>query len=145
MSSLTQRGSIDAESEMLPQDPPPSIILYTGWLLIALFLFGLLIAIILKLPETVHCPFVLVPASGGDPIQSPHQGIISRLLVGEGQTVQAGAELFVLRSDEIRGLDTQFRTLTEDLRTKEEGLVQGDAAYLSQGKIKQAEIEQAAT
>jgi multidrug resistance efflux pump len=145
MSSLTQRGSIDAESEMLPQDPPPSIIRYTGWLLIALFLFGLLIAIILKLPETVHCPFVLVPATGADPIQSPHQGIISRVLVGEGQTVQRGAELFVLRSDEIRGLDTQFRTLTEDLRTKEEGLIQSDAAYLSQGKIKQAEIEQAAT
>ena len=144
-SSLTQRGSIDAESEMLPQDPPSSIIRFTGWLLIALFLFGLLIAIVLKLPETVHCPFVLVPATGADPIQSAHQGIISRVSVNEGQTVKRGDELFVLRSDEIRGLDTQFRTMSEDLRTKEEGLQQSDAAYLSQGKIKQAEIEQAAT
>src|ERR1700732_5436326 len=121
-SSLTQRGRNDAESEMLPRDPPPSIIRFTGWLLIALFLFGLLIAIILKLPETVHCPFVLVPATGADPIQSAHQGIISRVSVSEGQTVQRGDELFVLRSDEIRGLDTQFRTMSEDLRTKEEGL-----------------------
>lgn len=145
MSSLTQRGSIDAESEMLPQDPPPAVVRFTGWLLIAFFLFGLLIAIILKLPETVHCPFVLVPATGADPVQSAHQGIISRVSVREGQSVKRGDELFVLRSDEIRGLDTQFRTISEDLRTKEEGLEQSDAAYLSQGKIKQAEIEQAAT
>jgi multidrug efflux pump subunit AcrA (membrane-fusion protein) len=145
MSSLTQRGSIDAESEMLPQDPPPSIVRFTGWLLIAFFLFGLLIAIILKLPETVHCSFVLVPATGADPVQSAHQGVISRVSVREGQTVKRGDELFVLRSDEIRGLDTQFRSITEDLRTKEEGLEQSDAAYLSQGKIKQAEIEQAGT
>src|SRR4030081_2531737 len=129
MSSLTQRGSIDAESEMLPQDPPPSIILYTGWLLIALFLFGLLIAIILKLPETVHCPFVLVPATGSDPIQSPHQGIITRVNVGEGEAVKKGADLFILRSDEIRGLDTQFRTSNEDLRSKAESLAQSDTAY----------------
>jgi multidrug resistance efflux pump len=142
-SSLTQRGSIDVESEMLPQDPPPSIIRFTGWLLIALFIFGLLMAIILKLPETVRCPFVLVPATGADPIQSPHQGIITRVAVGEGQTVKHGAELFVLRSDEIRGWDTLLRTTSEDLRTKEGSLEQNDSAYLSQSKIKQAEIEQA--
>jgi multidrug efflux pump subunit AcrA (membrane-fusion protein) len=130
---------------MLPQDPPPSIVRFTGWLLIALFLFGLFIAIVLKLPETVHCPFVLVPATGADPVQSAHQGIISRVSVGEGQTVKRGDELFVLRSDEIRGQDTQLRTISEDLHTKEQGLEQSDAAYLSQGKIKQAEIEQANT
>ena len=60
-SSLTQRGSIDAESEMLPQDPPPSIIRFTGWLLIALFLFGLLMAIVLKLPGNGALP--LCPGS----------------------------------------------------------------------------------
>src|SRR3977135_1092860 len=97
-SSLTPRESIDAESEMLPQDPPPSIIRFTGWLLIALFLFGLLMAIVLKLPETVRCPFVLVPATGADPIQSPHQGIITRVAVGEGQTVKHGAAAFVFAS-----------------------------------------------
>jgi hemolysin D len=142
-SPLTQRGSIDVESEMLPQDPPPAVIRFMGWLFIALFLFGLFIAIILRLPETVHCPFVLVPATGADPIQSPHQGTINRVSVNEGQTVSRGAELFVLRSDEIRGWDTQFRTMSEDLRSKEEGLAQSDSAYLSQTSIKKAEIEQA--
>jgi multidrug resistance efflux pump len=140
---LTERASLDAESEMLPQEPPPWIVRSTAWLLIGAFLFALFIAIVMRLPETVHCQFVLVPATGADPIQSPRQAIISRVAVNEGQSVQSGEELFVLRSDEIRGWDTQFRTLTEDLHTKEESLTQSETAYTAQLGIKKAEIEQA--
>ena len=128
---------------MLPQEPPPWIIRSTAWILLAAFLFALLIAIGMRLPETVHCPFVLVPATGGDPIQSPVRAIISHVGVDEGQPVKAGEELFVLRSEEIRGLDTQFRTLTEDLRSKEESLDRYEAAYVSQLGIKNSEIDQA--
>src|SRR5213594_1657617 len=142
-SQLTQRGSLDAESEMSPQEPPPWIIRTTAWILVGAFLFALLIAIVMRLPETVHCHFVLIPATGADPIQAPRQAIISRVAVEEGQPVKAGEDLFVLRSDEIRGWDTQFRTLTEDLHTKEEGLTQYKTAYAAQLEIKKAEIEQA--
>jgi multidrug resistance efflux pump len=142
-SQLTDRGSLDAESEMSPQEPPSWIIRSTAWILLAAFLFALLIAIVMRLPETVSCPFVLVPATGADPIQSPVRAIISHVGVDEGQPVKAGEELFVLRSDEIRGLDTQFRTLTEDLRSKEESLARSETAYTSQLGIKNAEIEQA--
>jgi len=142
-SQLTERGSLDVESELLPQEPPPWIIRSTAWLLLAAFLFALLVAIVMRLPETVHCQFVLIPATGADPIQSPRQAIISRVAVEEGQPVKLGEALFVLRSDEIRGLDTQFRTLTEDLRSKEESLIQSETAYAAQLEIKKAEIEQA--
>src|SRR5436189_1865589 len=142
-SHLTQRGSIDVESEMSPQEPPPWIIRSAAWVLVGAFLFALLIAIVMRLPETVHCPFILIPATGADPIQSPRQAIISRVAVEEGQPVKAGEDLFILRSDEIRGWDTQFRTLTEDLRNKEESLTQYETAYVSQLEIKKAEIEQA--
>ena len=128
---------------MLPQEPPLWIIRSTAWLLLAAFLFALLIAIVMRLPETVHCQFVLIPATGADPIQSPRQAIISRVAVEEGQPVKLGEALFVLRSDEIRGWDTQFRTLTEDLRSKEESLTQSETAYAAQLEIKKAEIEQA--
>src|SRR5262249_414486 len=141
-SQLTDRGSLDAESEMSPQEPPPWIIRSTAWILLAAFLFALLIAIVMRLPETVRCPFVLVPATGTDPIQSPVRAIISHVAVDEGQPVKAGEELYVLRSEEIRGLDTQFRTLTEDLHSKEEGLARFETAYISQLGIKNAEIEQ---
>ena len=142
-SKLTERGSLDVESEMLPQEPPPWIIRSTAWILLGAFLLALLIAIVMRLPETVRCPFVLVPDTGADPVQSPVRAIISHVGVDEGQPVKAGEELFVLRSDEIRGLDTEFRTLTEDLRSKEESLARSDNAYTSQLGIKSAEIEQA--
>jgi membrane fusion protein len=139
----SQRGSIELESEMLPQDPPPWIIRRTAWLLIGAFVTGLLLAIAIRLPETVRCPFILVPATGADPIQAAHQGIISRVSVNEGQSVTKGTELFVIRSDEIRALDTQSKTFSEDLRTREEGLQRSETAYKAQLNIKLAEIEQA--
>src|SRR5712675_3105727 len=142
-SQLTERGSLDVESEMLPQEPPPWIIRSTAWLLIAAFLCALVIAIVMRLPETVDCRFVLIPATGADPIQAPRQAIISRVVVEEGQHVKAGDDLFVLRSDEIGGWDTQFRTLNEDLRSKQESLNRNESAFASQLGIKSAEIEQA--
>ncbi len=51
--------------------------------------------------------------------------------------------MFVLRSDEIGGWDPQFRTLTEDLRTKRESLTRNETAYAAQLGIKSEEIEQA--
>jgi multidrug efflux pump subunit AcrA (membrane-fusion protein) len=138
-----QRGSLDLDSEMLPQEPPPRVMRVTAWLLLAAFLWALLIAIVVRLPETVRCRFVLVPATGADPIQSPRQAVISRVAVNEGQPVKVGDELFVLRSDEIRGWDTQLRSLSEDLHTKEESLTRNEAAYASEVEIKKAEIEQA--
>jgi membrane fusion protein len=140
---LTQRDSFEKESELLPQEPPLWIIRWTAWLLIAAFVFALLIAIVMRLPETVDCRFVLIPATGADPIQASRQAIISRVVVEEGQPVKAGEDLFVLRSDEIGGWDTQFRTLTEDLRTKQESLKRNESAYAAQRGIKSAEIEQA--
>src|SRR6516225_11936350 len=141
--AATQRGSIELESEMLPQDPPPWVIRNTAWVLLSAFLVGLLFAIAMHLPETVRCPFVLVPATGADPIQAAHPGVISRVSVSEGQTVKKSDELFVLRSDEIHTLDTELRTLSEDLRIKQDGLARTEAAYHAQLNIKLAEIEQA--
>jgi multidrug resistance efflux pump len=142
-SQLTQRGSLDTESELSPQEPPSWIIRWTAWLLITAFLLALLIAIVMRLPETVDCRFVLIPATGADPIQSPRQAIISQVVVNEGQPVKAGEDLFVLRSDEIGGWDTQFRMLNEDLRTKQESLNRNESAYAAQLGIKNEEIEQA--
>jgi multidrug resistance efflux pump len=142
-SQLTERGSLDVESQMLPQEPPAWIMRSAAWILLGAFLLALVIAIVMRLPETVRCPFVLVPDTGADPVQSPVRAVISHVGVDEGQPVKAGEELFVLRSDEIRGLDTEFRTLTEDLRSKEESLARNENAYVAQLGMKNAEIEQA--
>ncbi len=135
--------SLEAESEMLPQDPPPRIIRLIAWWLIALFVVGLAAAIVIHFPETENAPFVLVPREGADPIQSPRLATVNRVAVNEGQTVAAGAELFVLRSDEIRDWDTQVRTLGEDLRTHELTLTKMDEAYAADADIKNAQVAQA--
>jgi multidrug efflux pump subunit AcrA (membrane-fusion protein) len=142
-SQLASRGSLDVESEMLPQDPPAWIARASAWLMISFFVIALLAAMVVHLPETVTAPFVLVPKDGTDPIQSPHLAVVSKVSVQEGATVKEGDEMFVLRSDEIRGLDTQARTLTEDVRMREEGLKKSDSAQAAQIEIKDAEIAQA--
>ncbi len=140
---LMQPASLDRESEMLPQHPPPWFVRAMAWLLISMFGVALLASIIVKLPETVSCPFVLISTGGADPIQSPRLAVVDKVCVGEGQTVAKAAPLFILRSDEIRGWDTEERTLSEDLHTHEEGLAKADAAFVSQAEIKTAEIAQA--
>lgn len=135
--------SLDTESDMLPQDPPPLIIRAGARILIGIFAVSLLAAIAVPLPEAVHCAFILVPKEGADPIQSPRTAVVNKVGVSEGDAVKAGQELFVLRSDEIRGLDTQLRSAQEDLRTKEADLAKAEGAYNSQIDIKDAEIAQA--
>ena len=140
---LLTRGTSEGESEMLPQEPPPWFVRSTAWLLIALFGVALLAAIIVELPESVTCPFILVPAEGADPIQSPRLAVISQVSVSLGQSVKSGDPLYVLRSDEIRGWGTEQQTLGEDLRTHQEGLEKADTSYRSALEIKKAEIAQA--
>src|SRR5215475_14001868 len=102
------------EPEMLPQQPPPLAARFLAWLLIAMAGLTALAAILVQIPETVRCPFVLVPEKGADPIQSPLLAVLQSVNVTEGQEVPEGAELFVLRSDEIRGWQTELRNAQED-------------------------------
>ncbi len=141
--NLIQRSSLEHESEMLPQEPPPWFVRSVAWLLISIFAVALLAAIVIKLPETVTAPFVLVPNEGADPIQSPRTASVQQVCVSVGQKVKAGDPLYVLRSDEIRGWGTEMRTLSEDLRTKQDDLAKADRAYKSAVEIKEAEIAQA--
>lgn len=137
------RDSLDMQSEMLPQDPPPKIVRFVARLIVAIFFAAFIGSVLIRLPETVNSPFILVPKNGGDPIQSPRLSSVTRVGIAEGQTVTAGTELFVLRSDEIRGWDTEQRTMTEELRAKQESLARGDAAYIGQLEIKLQAIAQA--
>jgi hypothetical protein len=49
-----------------------------------MFVVALTAAIIVKVPETVRCPFVLAPKEGADPIQAPYQGVVSEVRVAGG-------------------------------------------------------------
>lgn len=134
---------MEEASEMLPHEPPPWISSAIAWLLIGLFVVVILAAISVHLPDTVQCPFVLVPKDGADPIQSPYLASISRVGVTEGAQVPAGAELFALRSDEVVKLDTELQTLQDDLNAKQENSAKLEVTYHAQIEIQNSEISQA--
>jgi len=133
---------MDQEVEVYSQDPPVWIARATGWIVIAIFGAAALVAVLVPISEAVQCPYVLVPASGADPVQSPLVAVVDRIAVVEGQEVEAGAELFILRSDEIRGWQTELETLKEDLHSGTEREEKLRAAYAQELAIKDAELGQ---
>jgi multidrug resistance efflux pump len=137
-----RRATLEEATEMLPKDLPPWIARSIAWLLIGLAATALLASVIVRVPETVLCRFVLVPKDGADPIQSPNLAVISEVRATEGGQVAAGAELFVLRSDEIVNFRTQLGTLTEDLHARQENAARLESSYLAQLEMKNSEIAQ---
>jgi multidrug resistance efflux pump len=145
MSTITsprQRGLLEEGSDMIPTDPPPWVVRATGWLVVTIFGTALVAAIVVRLPETVQCPFVLVPKDGADPLKAPLMAEISEVRVTEAQAVAEGEELFVLRSDEIRSRRTQLQTADEDLRARTDSIAKMEISHGAQLSIKDAEIVQ---
>jgi multidrug efflux pump subunit AcrA (membrane-fusion protein) len=136
------RGSLEEEAEMLPQEPPPFVVRGAAWLFIVLFFTVVTAAVVVRVPETVRCPFVLVPKDGADPIQASSLVVVREVRVTEGQEVAEGDELFILQSDDVRSRRTQLQTLTEELQTREKSCTNIEASYAAQLGIKQAEITQ---
>src|SRR5712671_562396 len=139
-----QKGTLAVqEGELLAQELPPQVIRWTGWMLIAIFIVVALVSVLVHIPETVRCSFVLIPENGADPIQSPLLAVVQAVKVAEGQEVPQNAELFVLRSDEISAWQTQLQTSEEDLRTFQTRSVKLEEYYAAQLGIKSEEKQQA--
>src|SRR5258708_2256378 len=132
MISASRPSLAAPEAEMLPERPPPRVVSWMAGLLIALFVVAALGASLVHIPETVRCQFVLVPENGADPIQSPLMAVVQSVKAAEGQEVQQGAELFVVRSDEIRGWQTQLQILQEDLASFQKRETRSEEYYIAQ-------------
>jgi len=139
-----KQGSLAvSEAELLPQEPPPKVIRWTAWLLIGIFVALVLVSVLVHIPDNVRCPFVLVPENGADPIQSPLMAVLQAVKVSEGQEVPAGAELFVLRSEEIWAWQAQLQTSEEDMRSAQQRSARMEEYYKGQLEIKDQESRQA--
>ena len=138
----TQKTALEERSPLLPTDPPPLIARGIATLIIFGFAALLAAAIFVKIPESVRCSFVLVPDNGDDPVQAPYQSVVQAIHVTESQEVQAGAEMFTLRADEVRTRLTHLQSMKEDLRSRQDISVKLDAANTQQLQIKDAEIAQ---
>jgi multidrug efflux pump subunit AcrA (membrane-fusion protein) len=127
----------------MPRDPPAGIARAAAGVLIAAFVTAAGAAVLVRFPETIRCPIVLVPDTAADPIQSPLRAVVHAVRVAEGQEVPAGTELFRIRSEEILSWRTELRTLAEDLRVRREIASKLEASHRAEVEIKRSEVAQA--
>jgi hemolysin D len=132
-----RRGIFRRAFEPDPEAPMPSTIfwsrlfLYILILLTAAFLTWTAVATI---GQVVPAQGKLVPAGNAHEVQAPVQGVISEVLVHNGDSVQKGQTLIRMNQDvaqaEMQGLE------------KQKSAIQQDEAALSQKKIQKSTLEQ---
>ncbi len=123
----------------LTLDPPHWGARGLSYVLILLFVAATVAAIAIEVPETVSCPFVLVPVGGTDPVRAPHDGFID-VRVTDSQTVAAGETLFVIRSDLAGDRSGELATLTVQRDGAEESRTNAKKKYETQKLADEAEI-----
>jgi membrane fusion protein len=76
---------------------------------------ALVVAVAVRVPETVTATFTLVPLRGADPIRALRRGVVREARVVTGQPVGAGALLFAIaapdaadRAGELRGVEREL-------------------------------------
>jgi membrane fusion protein len=109
-------------------------------LLIALFVAAAAATAIIRVPETVSCPFVLVPRGGTDPVRAARDGSVREVRAAEGRDVGAGETLFVLRSDAVGDRAGELAALKVRLDGARESLANARRKYEKQ-RLADAEEE----
>ncbi len=107
---------METKTELFPDTLPPWATRAAGIVVIFIFTAVLIASLLLRFPESVRCPFVIVPTAGANPIQSPVRGVIVRVNVYEGMIVRKGEPLFVIRSREISERAVRLNSLEKELR-----------------------------
>jgi membrane fusion protein len=129
-------------TELLPTRLPIAATMWLSVLLVALSAVGAGVVILVPLPDTIRCPFVLVPEGGDDPVQAPREGVVIGILVAETQTVHKGEDLFVIRSQEIRTWSSELEALEQeqDAAARREALAEQD--YRAALEIQATKVQQ---
>ena len=122
-----KRGIIRRAFEPDTNAPMPSTIFWSRiflYILIALsaaFVFWISVA---KIGQVVPAQGKLIPAGSAHEVQAPVQGVISEVMVHNGDSVKAGQILMKLNQDvaaaEMEGLQKQRAAVTQDLSALEQ-------------------------
>lgn len=126
-SARPKRGIIRRAFEPDTNAPMPSTIFWSRiflYILIALsaaFVFWISVA---KIGQVVPAQGKLIPAGSAHEVQAPVQGVISEVMVHNGDSVKAGQILLKLNQDvaaaEMEGLQKQRAAVTQDLSALEQ-------------------------
>jgi hemolysin D len=114
IADTTQRQFLPAALEV--QETPPSP---TGhwllWLLLSLFIIGVLWACFGKVDIVVTAPGRIVPSGQVKQVQAPQAGTIAAILVGEGERVEVGQPLVRLDPTYADADDQRIRNQLDDV------------------------------
>ena len=106
----------DLPVPFLETEPPHWAARGLAYTLIALFFVAVLVSVFLRLPETVSSPFVLVPVRGTDSVRTMRSGMVAEIRVSEGQPVEKGAAVFIIRSQEVVDRYSERETLENQIK-----------------------------
>jgi HlyD family type I secretion membrane fusion protein len=103
-----------------------------SYAIIAVVLIAGIASVVIKLPETVTADFELVPERGSDPIKATRQGIASHVFVSEGQSVNKGDVIVVLRSESVGDRSADLMTIQTQLAGAGESFINAKAKFSAQ-------------
>ncbi|HEY7462719.1 MAG TPA: HlyD family efflux transporter periplasmic adaptor subunit [Gemmatimonadota bacterium] len=129
---MSDAGTDETTTPFLESEPPRWAARGLAYLLLTLFVTALLAAFLVHLPETVSAPFVLVPKQGTDPVRAARAGVVTQVAAGEGGSVQAGADLFTLRSQPVGDRFAEYRMLQAERKGAQERLANERKKYDNQ-------------
>ena len=124
----------------LEVDPPHWAAKGLSYILILLFVVAVLLALFVRIPETVSSPFVLMPIQGADPVRALYDGTILEVRAQEGQLVRKGDPIYTMRSDSLVDRASEFRSLESRNKGAMESLNNARLKHESQIRSDQQEI-----
>jgi membrane fusion protein len=133
------------ETAFLETTPPHWAARGLAWVILTLFAFTILVAVTVRVPETVSGRFTLVPQQGADPVRALKEGVVSEVRVEEGQQVTRGAVLMVLNSAPLSDRSSELRTLETQQRTDRERLTIAASQYETRQRADAAEAQRLRT
>ena len=136
---ILRAGSRDSSIPFLEKDPPPWAARGLAYVLILLFVVASAVSLLLRLPETVSSPFVLVPIRGTDAVRTLRSGTVAEIRVAEGQPVERGATVFVIRSQEVGDRYSELETLENQTRNSVGSLGNARSKHESQRRADREE------
>jgi membrane fusion protein len=107
---------------------PVSFAMGLAMFLIVVFAAVVTAAVVVSLPDTIRCQFMLVPEGGADPVRAPREGVVSAILVADTAQVRKGQDLFVIRSEDLRNWTSELRTEEQEFESiaRREALLEED-------------------
>lgn len=128
------------DAPFLDPAPPAWAARALASVLLALAAIGVLALMVVRVPETVSAPFVIVAEKGADPVRSLHDGVVTAVLVTDAEQVEAGTRLFTIGSETVGDRSSERESLGASLAGGEARLVNERGRFENQRQADEQEL-----